>query len=79
MCHIMFIIHLVPLVLGKIMCMQEKSQNGQIRCIRGKWTWQVAVGPQGHVGRRHVGWVDGPNPLATSLIHEMASTLLLHP
>ena len=24
MCHILFIIHLVPLVLGKIICIQEK-------------------------------------------------------
>jgi hypothetical protein len=39
MCHILFIIHLVPLVLGKIICMQEKSQ----KCTNMKYRRQVDV------------------------------------
>jgi hypothetical protein len=39
MCHILFIIHLVSLVLGKIICMQEKSQ----KCTNMKHRRQVDV------------------------------------
>jgi hypothetical protein len=59
----MFIIHLVPLVLEKIICMQEKIQ---------KWTnmkhrrqWDVTGGPWAHmhIGQCYVASPDGPTPL----------------
>jgi hypothetical protein len=46
-------------------------------CIEGKQMWQGAMGPQCHVSWCHLAPPNGPTPLATSLIHGRASTLLL--
>ena len=70
-----FIIHLVPLVLGQIICMQEISQKWTKDMHRRQVDMAGAVDPQGHVGQHQVASLDGPTPLAMSLIHEKDSTL----
>ena len=66
-CHFMFIIHLVPLVLGKNICMQEKSQKWTKDVHRRQWDVAGGHGPTCHVERRHVVSPDGPTPLQCHL------------
>jgi len=67
--------------LEKLFVCRKFHKNGQIKCIGGKWTCQVAMGPLGGVGRCHMESPDGPTRLPLTDPRESlhtASPALIH-
>ena len=63
MCHIMFIIHLVPHVLEEIICMQENSQKWK-KGVHGRQVDVAgAMGPHCNIDRHQVASPNGLTPL----------------
>jgi hypothetical protein len=59
-CHYMFIIHLVPLVLEKIICMQEFSQKWTNKVHKRQVDMAGGQGPLGGVSRCHMALPNNP-------------------
>jgi hypothetical protein len=75
MCQFIFIIHLVPLVLREIICMQEISQKWTNKVHRRQVDMTDGCGPTWWGRPTPPSVARWPHPLAMSLIRGRASTL----